>query len=82
MMAPLMMMNMMGTGRKNGGEGGNAALMEQLRKQNEMILALNSGTYTGNNRDNENNVLTNRLQELEEKLATKLNKTNQGSGGM
>ena len=38
---------------------------------------------SGNNgRDNENNVLINRLNELEEKLASKLNKSNQGSGGM
>lgn len=77
-----MMMTMMNSGRKSNSEGGNAALMEQLRKQNEMIMALNSGNFGGNSKDSENTVLMNRLHELEEKLANKLNKTNQGSGGM
>ena len=81
-MAPLMMMNMMNTGKKTNSDSGNGALMESLRKQNEMILTLNSGGYAGESREGENNVLLNRLNELEEKLATKLNKTNQGSGGM
>jgi hypothetical protein len=82
MMAPMMMMTMMGSNRKGNGDGNNAALMEQLKKQNEMIMALNSGNAGGGSKDGESNVLMNRLHELEEKLATKLNKTNQGSGGM
>lgn len=82
MMMPMMMMTMMNTGRKGNADGNSAALMEQLRKQNEMIMALNSGTYGNNGRDNENTILMNRLNELEEKLASKLNKTNQGAGGM
>lgn len=82
MMMPMMMMNMMGTGRKKEQDGGTAALMDSLRKQNEMIMALNSGGYAGENKDGENTLLMNRLGELEEKLATKFNKTNQGAGGM
>lgn len=82
LMMPLMMMNMMNTGRKKEQDGGNTALMESLRKQNEMIMALNTGGYSGDNRENENTLLMNRLGELEEKLATKFNKSNQGAGGM
>jgi hypothetical protein len=82
MMGPLMMMTMMNTGRKTNQDGTSAALMEQLKKQNEMIMALNSGGFAGDNRESENTLLMNRLNELEEKLAAKFNKSNQGSGGM
>jgi hypothetical protein len=82
MMLP-MMMTMMNTGRKANAEGGGSApLMEQLKKQNELIMALNTGQNGGNSKDTENTALMNRLNELEEKLATKLNKTSQGGGGM
>lgn len=82
MMGPLMMMTMMNKPNNKNEGAENSALMESLKKNNEMILALNSGGYAGQSRENENNLLMNRLHELEEKLASKYSKSSQGGGGM
>jgi hypothetical protein len=80
MMGPMMMMAMMNKGKKET-DPASAALMESLKKQNDMILAMNAGAY-GEPRENENGALLNRLNELEEKLASKFSKNSKGGGGM
>lgn len=82
MMMPMMMMGMMNKGKSSKDDSSNLAMLEALKKQNEMILSMNAGGYMGDSRDAENTILINRLNELEEKLASKASKTNNGAGGM
>lgn len=81
-MVPMMMMSMMNKSKKNNSDSSSIALMESLKKQNEIMLAMEGGGMAGDSRDGENNILVNKLNELEEKLASKMAKSNQGGGGM
>lgn len=80
-MGPMMMMMAM-NGNKKTESDSSMQMMEALRKQNELIMNMNSQGFRGDSKDSENSALMSRLNELESKLATKFSKSGGSGGGM